>query len=141
GNLVFFRVGDSSAPTVTITSPSNGASLTSGHISVLGNTTSPVNSVWVNRRQAQLNGSSFTATDVLLILGTNTLYAAAVTGDGNIFVATSSVTRLRGNQPPDITITSPADTDEIYDVTPLLQVSYSDDDVLDYANKFHAYLD
>ena len=138
GNLIFFRVGDSTAPQVTITSP--GSSVTAGHVSVLGNTSVAVSSVWVNRRQSQVAGTSFTANDVLLVLGDNTLRAAALTSDENVFIATSQVTRQPGNDPPILTILSPADGSQVWDVTPVVQVTYSDTTGLNPAN-FRGYLD
>ena len=131
-------MGDSTAPQPTITNPLTD--VVGDHVTVSGNTSVPASAVWVNRRPANLAGTSFSATDVLLVLGDNTLHATAVTSDGNISVATSHVKRNPGNDPPIISVVSPLDGTEIVDVTPLLQVSYSDSTTLDPAN-FRAYLD
>src|SRR5206468_4192168 len=45
-----------------------------------------------------------------------------------------------GNDPPLISIVSPSDGAEVTDVTPLVQLSYSDSPALDPAN-LHVYLD
>jgi hypothetical protein len=140
GDIVYFSVGDSSAPVPTITDPSNGANVTFTHLPVMGTTTTPAAAVWVNRQSAQLSGTSFSALGVLLALGNNTLHAAAIAADGNISITSSQVTRIDGNTPPTLSIVSPLDAAQVWDVTPLIQVTYSDTPELD-PSRFRAYLD
>ncbi len=145
GKVGYFRVGDQTAPAVTITSPTDGSTTPSASVTVSVTVGAGVTSVHVNGLAAQqLSGSSFRADGVLLALGQNTITAVAHTDpdDGNIRHASVQVERLPGNQPPSIQVLSPQDGSDVPDVTPLIQVSYSDPEAgMDPNTTFRAYLD
>ncbi len=142
GQIVYFRVGDSLAPVATITSPSAGSSTTDDNITVSGTIESGVARVWVSGQRALVTGSTFSADNVLLALGSNTLYATAISSSGNITTTSSTVTKVAGNQAPVIQIMTPANGSDITDVTPVIEVTYSDaEGPLDNGITFRAYLD
>lgn len=94
----------STAPTVTIASPANGALTSAASIAVTGavSGTSPV-SVSVNGVAAVVTGGSYSAS-VPLSEGANTLVATASNAFGN---AAAQVSVTRDSTPPLVAITSP----------------------------------
>lgn len=137
---VFFRVGDATAPTATVTSPKDGVTTTNNSISVSGSIDTGVSQIFVNGSRGQPSGSTFSAGPVPLAIGPNTLHAVAVAADGNISLTTSQVSRVAGNIPPTLEIVSPGSAADLATATPMIQVSYSDVEGLDLST-FHAYLD
>ncbi|MBI3599251.1 MAG: Ig-like domain-containing protein, partial [Nitrospinae bacterium] len=96
---------DGTPPDVTITSPANNTYLNTPSITVTGNTSdsiSWVDSVKVNETTAQLQGNSYTASNINLTEGVNTITVAATDTAGNI--GSASVTVILDTIPPQITL-------------------------------------
>ena len=107
---VTYTPPDVTPPLVQITSPANGAVLTSASVTVSGTASdeTALTSVTVNGVTATLGSGTFSA-DVPLVAGANTLTAVATDSSGN----TASVQIQVTYTPPDVTpplvqITSPA---------------------------------
>ncbi len=84
---------DQTAPGITIVSPQNGAVLTDNLIDVTGFVNgNDIDSVTVNGITATLTGTDFTAHNVLLSSGLNTIHAIATDHAGNTQEATIQVT-------------------------------------------------
>lgn len=99
---------DQTAPGITINTPENGAVLTDNLIDVTGTVYgNDIDSMTVNGITASLSGSDFTAHNVLLSSGLNTIHAIATDQAGNTQEATIQVTL--DNDGPSITFTQPVD--------------------------------
>jgi RHS repeat-associated protein len=97
---------DSSAPGITITSPANGAIVTGDLIDVTG-TATDATSVTVNGVAATLSENNFTATNLRISSGLNTIRAVAIDSAGNSQETSIQVTLdIDG---PSITFTQPID--------------------------------
>ena len=98
---------DTVDPSIAISSPSNGTKTTSSSVSVSGTSTdnTAIASVTINSKQASLNGNSFSANDVSLDEGTNTIIAQSVDSAGNI--KTTSITVIKDTTAPSININYP----------------------------------
>lgn len=99
---------DTTPPHVTIDSPGSGTTTTSGTVTVTGivndvvvGTVNDQNAtVTVNGIQAQVANRSYSAVNVPLSLGANTIQAVAVDRAGNATTTNITVTRVLGSQPP-----------------------------------------
>ncbi len=100
--LVVYRDAE---PAIVITSPANGATLTTGTVTVSGTVSEAGMSGDVNGLEFDAVGTSFSVPDVTLNAGLNNLVAHATSGAKRTAIATSRVTVL--NATPSITITSP----------------------------------
>ncbi|MEE8575039.1 MAG: Ig-like domain-containing protein, partial [Thermodesulfobacteriota bacterium] len=98
---------DSTAPVVSIDSPSHGSAFASGPITVTGSIDDNSASVNVNGISASVSAGVFTATGIGLTEGSNTITATATDGLGNSSSATISVSL--DSTAPVISITSPTD--------------------------------
>jgi hypothetical protein len=91
--------------TLTITSPANGATIDDTKVDVSGTFTGAATAtVTVNAIPATVTGTSFTAANVPLRSGANTLTAVGVSADGATDTRSITVTSVA----PSISITSPA---------------------------------
>ncbi len=109
GGLIQGLASDSTAPTVSITQPTDGQVLNTATTTVSGTFAddSVVNSVKVNGVNATISGNNFTANNIALTVGNNTVTVVATDIFGN--AGNSSITVVRnsaGNQAPSITIGS-----------------------------------
>jgi hypothetical protein len=98
---------DKTPPTISITSPTSGATLTASSVSVTGNVSdslSGVSSVTCNGTAATIQSGIFTCS-VNLAFGSNTITAQAIDLAGNLASASVNVFR---NNPPSIASLSPA---------------------------------
>lgn len=94
-------------PQLTITSPTDAASVAVDKVTVTGTTSHAVVALTVNGAPAVVSDGVFTAADIALSDGENTLQATATDSNGDIGTATVTITRVAA--PPMVTITSPAD--------------------------------
>jgi glucodextranase-like protein len=100
---------DKTPPSIVITTPLTGATVGVSSVTINGNvsdTVSGLASVTCSGGAATLKGSSFTCVQSL-VPGTNPIQVNAVDVAGNSFSATTTVAFVR---PPQITITSPANS-------------------------------
>ncbi len=108
--------GDTTAPTVTITSPANNATINSASVTVTGTAVDPgvgasgVSSVLVNNIAATYNpNTNAWSANVALNCGSNTITVRATDGAGNTSPDQQIVVvRPQDTTPPTVTITSPA---------------------------------
>jgi len=101
---------DTAPPTITISTPANNTTLNTPSITVTGtvsDTLSGVSTVTINGINAVINGDTYTASNIPLVEGVNTITATASDRAGN--TATSSITVNLDTTPPVISITSPVD--------------------------------
>jgi RHS repeat-associated protein len=119
---VIRREPDNQPPVVTITSPVNNFQTTdetatiSGTVVDSGANASGVQSVVVNGITATINGGTWTAANVSLNIGTNTITPVARDNNNNSGSASISITRNPlDTTPPTITITSPGNNFETFD--------------------------
>lgn len=115
---------DTTAPTITITSPANNSETNDTAITISGTATdsganaSGVATVTVNRQNAQFNNGSWTLSNVALNIGSNTITVRATDNAGNESSASIVVIRREPDtQPPTISITSPVDYSETLNAT------------------------
>lgn len=104
-----------SLPTVTIGAPADLSYVAATTVDVSGTVSDASATVTVNGVPAPLSGTSFTAPNVPLIEGGNTLTATAVSALGHVATATVSV--VRDLTPPHLSITSPANGAAVFDST------------------------
>lgn len=109
GGLVQGLTTDVTSPVITISQPTDSQVINTATTTVTGSfiDDSLVNSVKVNGVTATISGSNFTANNVPLTVGNNTITATATDVFGN--VGNTSITVVRnsaGNQAPVITISS-----------------------------------
>ena len=113
---------DTTAPTVTISTPANNSETTATTISVsgtavdAGTNASGVATVKVNGQTATISGSNWTLANFALNLGSNTLTVVATDNAGN--AANSVVTVIRkepDTTPPTLSITAPANQSSTFD--------------------------
>lgn len=97
-------VEDQQPPVVAITEPTTGTIFTRSPLTVTGTIDDPAATVQVNGIEAVINNDTFTATDVPLTEGANTLTALATDPNNNTGTASVNVT-LR--IPPEVTILEP----------------------------------
>lgn len=95
---------DTTAPILHITSPTNGEVIADSHVDVLGDATddNSVSSVIVTNHRggivnANLVGTNWTASSVMLRLGTNRLFAVATDGSTNKSSANVTIVRVNTN--------------------------------------------
>lgn len=98
---------DTTPPKVTVTSPLGGQNLGNPVITVSGSIDDPTALVTVNGIAASINGATFSASNVQLTEGVNTITATAVDPAGNQSTATLNVTL--DTSLPVVTITAPLD--------------------------------
>ena len=122
----FYTVADATKPTINITGTTPSSPTSARTVQVNGTYTNATY-VSVNTLPATFAAGSFSASPVVLFIGGNTITASAMDTSGNVAFAQTSVSRLQGNTPPEITFT-PADGDTIYDDTPDLKVLFCDAD-------------
>ena len=94
-------------PRLTITSPSPQTLFGSASISVSGTVDDPTARITVNGSQATVNGTTFTANNVVLREGTNLVTATGVNSGGG--AGTASVNVVLDTTPPTVLIDSPRD--------------------------------
>lgn len=80
---VTYEAPDITPPLVNITSPADGATLNASPIEVVGTVDDETAEVVVNGTPATLNGTTFTASGIVLTEGDNTIAATAVDPAGN----------------------------------------------------------
>ena len=115
---------DTTAPTVSITSPANGSFVLSSPVAVTGTVDDPTATVRVNAVAAAVSGATFTVPAVPLTEGANTLTATATDPSGN--AGTSSVSVSLDTVAPTLTIVAPAAGSTVTQNPPRLEVSFSD---------------
>lgn len=101
-------VQDTAPPTVSITSPANGAMTAGASVTVTGtasDTGSGIASVTVNGVAAEITDGAFSAT-IILTEGENTITAVAADAAGN--TASASVSVVLDTTPPALSITTPS---------------------------------
>jgi PKD repeat protein len=108
-----------SLPAVTIDSPVDLSYIAATTVSVSGSVSDPGATVTVNGVAAALSGTSFTAQNVPLIEGGNTVTATAVSTLGH--VGTATVRLVRDLTPPHLAVTYPANGATVFD--PAITVS------------------
>ncbi len=143
--LVFYQVGDANKPTITITSPTPGSSVTDFKVLVTGTQTNAVKA-WVNNIAGSIGSGTFSSSatstpNVPLGEGGNKITAVAFDSNDNIAVTQATLTKLSGNtDAPAIAITiDPSEgTDPyvLYKSLPLLTINYSDADGIDTSRVF-----
>lgn len=103
---------DTTAPVVTITDPVGGAAVVTSPITVSGTIDDPAATVVVNGVAAKISNGTFTATDVSLQEGVNTLTATATDPAGNSSAVSIEVTldsSVAGLPPDPTTVAPPLD--------------------------------
>jgi len=118
---------DTTPPTVSITSPSNGTAVKETSITVAGTISdnTGVSTVTVNSQKAEISAASFTVTGIALDEGANTITAQALDIGGN--TKSASITVTRDTTPPAITIAEPSDGTTAY--SPIIDIAGSIDDL------------
>lgn len=104
---------DNVAPMIAITTPLDGDSFETGSITVSGDIDDPTSDVTVNGQPATIDGNTFTALDVALAPGGNSITARAEDAAGNIALDTINVSLSGGGvvgdgQAPLVRILTPA---------------------------------
>jgi RHS repeat-associated protein len=124
---------DTTAPTITISTPANNSETTATTVSVSGTAVdsgtnaSGVAAVKVNGQTAALNGSNWTIADFALALGSNTITVTATDNAGNAGNAVVTVVRKDPDTtPPTVSITTPANNSETTDSTTAVSGTVSD---------------
>jgi len=100
---------DKTAPSIAITSPASGATVTSSALTVSGTVSdalSGVAGVTCNGVPASISSGTFTC-NVTLVSGDNSITTIATDAAGNTASATRTVTYNPDSQPPSVAITSP----------------------------------
>ena len=126
---VTYSLGDSTPPSIDITTPADGVDLTVSPITVSGTIEddTSVASVTVNGVTAVIAGNNFSA-EVPLSAGANTLTATAIDAAGNSADASVTVTYTPPDTtPPNVSIDAPADGAELT-ATPITVVGTVSDD-------------
>jgi hypothetical protein len=95
--------GDAAPPSLTITSPTDGALVSISSLAVLGTVSESSTSVAVNGKPASVSQGTFSVSGIPLQEGTNTLTATATDVCGNS--SAKSVTVVRDTTPPALTAT------------------------------------
>lgn len=109
---------DATAPTISITAPSNGAVISKGSNSTINITANATDNSSVSRVEIYVNNtlrSSLTASPYTysqqtssLSLGANTIYAKAFDPYGNVTTSSTISVTLADTTPPTVNITSPS---------------------------------
>ena len=115
-----------SLPAVTIDAPADLSYIAATTVSVSGTVSDPGATVTVNGMAAPLSGTSFTAPEVPLIEGGNTVTATAVSSLGHVGTATVRV--VRDLTPPHLAVSYPANGATVFD--PAITVSGLVNDVV-----------
>jgi hypothetical protein len=143
--LVFYQVGDANKPSIAITSPTPGSSVTDPKVLVTGTQTNAVK-IWVNNIAGSTGSGTFSSSatstpNVALAEGANTITATAVDASDNIAVTTATLTKLNSNADVpsiEILVSQSEGTDPyiVYKPLPLLTVNYTDADGIDTSKVF-----
>ena len=112
--------------TVRVISPQDGAVLYSSHVTVCGQVNYNTSTVTVNGLYALVSNGAFTAEEVTLGEGENTI-AAIAQKQAETATNTITVTYVVDNTPPNIEITSPLDAATV--TTPTITISGAIDDL------------
>ena len=83
---------DKTAPAITVTSPANGATVSTAPIDIHGTVSDPAANVTVNGAAASVSGSDFTANGIALVAGDNAFAIIAQDAVGNRSEVTTVVT-------------------------------------------------
>ena len=117
-SLIGIPLTDTTAPTVTIETPTSGQILTSRSLTITGTATDNVGGVGVNRVNVRLNGSSWQTVSgstiwtssgipLLLVSGANTIEAQAFDHLENASTVQSIGVTFTDTSPPTITLMAP----------------------------------
>jgi subtilisin family serine protease len=117
---------DTTVPSISITSPTNGTITNQTSISVSGTVSDNlnINNVTVNSHSTNINGNIFSVSGITLDEGSNTITAQATDTAGNTKIASIAVTR--DTTAPVITITSPIDGSTTLSSTATVEGSVND---------------
>jgi RHS repeat-associated protein len=113
--IKFGSMGDTTPPVVIITSPEDGALLSETPIAVSGMVDDPTATVLVNGIEAEISDNIFTAYEIPLTEGENTITANATDPAGNTGSTSITVTYSAAPPPPPITPESGYINGEVFD--------------------------
>lgn len=99
---------DTLAPRISISSPTNGSTVSAGIITVSGTVSENTATVTVNGINAIVANNKFTANNISLTEGANTITAIATDKAGNSATNSVTITYVRDTIPPLAVISSPA---------------------------------
>ena len=119
---------DTLLQTIFVTSPNNGDVVNANTITVTGTVATDTTEVKVNNTISTLVNGSFTAADIMLVPGGNTLLVTATDHAGNTNTATITVTLI--SDAPIIRVDSPSNSAVIQEFSATLQGTVTD---LDFA--------
>lgn len=135
---VTLQLADTTPPVISISSPTDGSTLTNANQTVSGNVSDniAVQGVTVNNVAASVNGGSYSA-DIVLTEGANTITAVATDTSGNTAAASINVTLNTSpvdTQGPTLSIVTPANGGLVISNQPVITLSYADPSGVDTAS-------